>query len=925
MSILMPPPISAEAAAQLRAEVMQAASDATSMASVQARPAVADMDALSQVAVYSGIEGKIDFDSLVRSMQIYMNHVFGGVINAVPPAVRRVFQRQSRVGGPFGKGYGFIEVNVDPDMPIARIEYRLVDANSPGAELVPWTQGYMGVTTGPNKLRVSIPAGPYFYDVFFRINGDDQAIFQVAAHVGVGEVVALTGQSLAQNMLVTNTSNDTPMANQGVVGHELASIYAQAGLDPYPAPVTWASSQDGTAYRSTGAAVFLSTLIERLGVPCALVGYAVGSTSYSDWLPGAALFENLKVILREVGDFGTLAIIQGHADARTFVSKTAWREGWERSISDLRDTFQTSADFRLICTTIPTLRDYGPVTPTSVEVIRQAGRELASRHAAGGVVVDGLGWLPMPDGVHPSQAGQIPMARDLALAWLGLFGYDPHGEAGPKVVETRRELNSDTIDVVWEPNGGTSLTKQGSGIDQFKVVASDAVTEIPISTITFDNTSQPRRIRLKLSSKPADNEAQFLSYRPYPDTEAISDGGIFDNLVSEVTDRPRRLRMFDGPRLVAAPSGYGGPTIPNPLFAFHADKAGCMWRDLAATQPATSSQFVRCLTDLTGGNTVFQQEGDESRLPVLIGGVTPTGRRGLLFNSRLLQMLQATVSSSLPDAMRNAGQFTVLLVTTPTALPLVSDLAAAGFYAGGSTSSTRIFDLRPNGSLRARMTTPTGGFETPDVTAAVQPGTLLKTILRFPGNGLGNQARWRINSRRETFRTVPTVSLSDPWTSATIGAEIDRYYLDGYLHELRIWGHSTDATTTDALMTYAANEWGNPDAPGVNDRKRFWGLTTKALLDEDDVQELQWEWKAPPVSTTAARFTVDDLQPVNQRIAMAQPASWPISPTIRINGWEYNSFSEFLVDIPVDAGLETYRVRVWNSTMDAPAPLEITF
>ena len=78
----------------------------------------------------------------------------------------------------------------------------------------------------------------------------------------------------------------------------------------------------GTTYASTFAAELCNRLIALAGVPCAMIGYAVGGTGIDSWLPGYSgpnsghWTKLVNVLTLAGGKFGTFIWDQGHYETK---------------------------------------------------------------------------------------------------------------------------------------------------------------------------------------------------------------------------------------------------------------------------------------------------------------------------------------------------------------------------------------------------------------------------------------------------------------------------------------------------------------------------------------------------------------------------------------------------------------------------------
>ena len=254
-------------------------------------------------------------------------------VMVVSPQDYQVFQRAT-------KAHGFIVVEGTAQAG-AKVEARL-DAQ-------PWQA--VAVDSASHKFSAKLPAAAGgWYKLEVRAAGQAPV---VVAHVGVGEVFVVAGQS--------NSANHGSEKQQTATG-KVASFDGttwRLANDPQRG----ASGQGGSFMPAFGDA-----LVGRLGVPVAVVPCGIGATSVREWLPKGATFPQPPTIerrveklpgggwaskgeafamlvarMKQIGPRGFRAVLwhQGESDAnqkdptRTLPGKL-YREQLERVIRELR-------------------------------------------------------------------------------------------------------------------------------------------------------------------------------------------------------------------------------------------------------------------------------------------------------------------------------------------------------------------------------------------------------------------------------------------------------------------------------------------------------------------------------------------------------------------------------------------------------------
>ncbi len=484
----------------------------------------------------------------------------------VQPILSRIYQRDTRTGGAFGKGAGAVGLSVNLSGPVETLDYRLRDADAAGNPVrQDWTALAGAKQAGTVALSPSVPASASRYLMGVRANGDTAHAALGTQAFGVGEVVALAGQSLAYNALVSGLSPEGSIASAGVTppanGYEFAPNLLPAGGAQNPA--AWAAVADGTGYDSAFAAEFLRLVTSQAGVVVALAGHAVGSTSITTWQPGQANYATLRGVLDQVGRIGAFIWIQGHSDAQTGMSTATYQGLLASLFNDLAGHYAgpsgaLGAFPRLICS-IPAINSTHWGSPAQVNAVRSGALAYVAADPRARYVA-ALDMGVSGDGTHPNQAGRVPFARAFYRAFMAAAGMAAD-KRGPSLAGATRASGSAVVRLaVTQGVGGTALVGVGTPANQFTVYPANAMFG-PLATSSLVIVS-PTEIDLTLAAAPADTQALDVWYRLADnDSGAITSSGIYDDATDgDGLATGRQLQLVAAAIPAAAPNPQAAPT-----------------------------------------------------------------------------------------------------------------------------------------------------------------------------------------------------------------------------------------------------------------------------------------------------------------------------------------------------------------------------
>ena len=522
---------------------------------------------------------------------------YTGLLNLTSPASNRVFQRDIRIGNPvgnwtasYGKGWGTVTFGINPSTGAALIEYRVRDAeNAAQRPLLDWASCGTNIPAGSNTLAVVLPARAGWSFVDIRANGDDSSIVTTNL-VGVGEVIAATGQSLATDFWTTLATGDTAtLSNCGVAPSPYGVCLAAWDGAPAPSPGTpWRVPSNTSEYRSTFCGEFTRLAVTGCGVNCGLVGYAWSGEPIASWAADdsgpknvwALLTSTLDAGVGQGGKIGTFIWAQGHNDARYpqigIDGDELTSDRYVHTLGQVLDALAarySGFTFARILSSIPAIganwiTAVPKFSPFFIEQIRAAHLRYSRSDPLVLGHVDGLDVALWSDQTHPSQTGNVTYARHFYRALMRVpgFGLNSSGDCGPTLAGTAiRPHGGRQIGLRITQNGGTTLTCSGGAAGaatQFQVFKSGSTAIADQYLIASADLSDPNVIVLGLMATPADTQALDVWYRLPPDNDLallpsnqIYDDNILESGLDGLTIG-RQLAMVATPITVPAPSWH---------------------------------------------------------------------------------------------------------------------------------------------------------------------------------------------------------------------------------------------------------------------------------------------------------------------------------------------------------------------------------
>ena len=875
---------------------------------------------LSSPSTFITLGNGMAFDAnALRIIAAGLQNVYTGTLTVSQPLANRIFQRDTRTGSVYGRGSGSILLTISPSYPVNLLEHRIREANSPTSIVQDWTSSNPPLASGSQQITCTAPAGLVNYIVDLRANSDNNSIVSTTNSVMVGELVAFSGQSLAQDFVSTAASTDpATIASLGLAISQWGYIWGADGLNSgvyppiadsviynYP-PTAWLQPQDGGTFKSTWAVEFFNRMAALAQVPVGLIGFAVGGTGIDSWLPGYAgpdvnHWTDLAAILTSAGGkFGTFIWCQGHYETKDGNTPSNYLSQLQQLFTAINEACP-NASYHKVIATIPGVGAYGS-GPSFIEMVRSTAKAFVAADPAASYV-DGYDSTLYTDLVHPSQAGNIIFADHFYRATAAALGLQTNGDKGPVITGASRAWGTGAIVLtVSQTNGGTAWQTAGTYSNQFQVFAAGTTTSpLTLASSTPVDLTNPTQITINLASAPTEPAAFDVWYRLPPDTSTIVAGAIYDNATdSDGITRGRQLWdpaaainviaphipltvnnitatnistsvSVSGTYLVAAPTALDwsldagntwtaavSPTISggnysftatggtanggvarmwvrdhsqpsniaesnavmitnsgvpaatslsNPIFTLDTYPTGCLFTDAAMTLQAACGDTVQGITDLSSSGNNFTQP-TASRAPVLQSGVK-NALPGLRFAGSLSQFM-AQSAGTFADTMRTSSGYGILVVWTPATSPSAAaqETMCIGSSISGGFDKIRVNQQLNTGAVRTARNSDTGNTNNAVAPTSVTANTIIKSVVRWDGTTI----KLAVNAQTEATAT-PTGNFTTTWMeNSTIGVASDganEFYLDGWIHEIRIWNTTVSDADRTTLLSYATSKWGS--------------------------------------------------------------------------------------------------------------------
>lgn len=484
-------------------------------------------------------------------------------------AANRVYQRSTTSGGGQSKGQGTIPVTINPTV-IGTVYARVRSSDTTTILQASWLVGSVG-STGSQTLNVTgvdARLGWFYLD----LSGDGVTFTNGTTLVGMGRVVAVSGQSLATRMFrIQDASVTATNTSLSVTINANSSVYASYDdnntypVNPTTTPPAWAFPADGGNYNSTFASEYLNRVVNAAGVNCALVGHSRGQQSITSFLTGGTEVTALRNRLDEVGGFEAFIWLQGHTDSQAGMSNATYQTNLSTLFTDMAShNVARGSTFEKYLTTIPNINSASWGTKAQVHAIRTAAQTWAN--ANGGVSVAPMDLSLVSDlHVHQDQTGNITLAGHFYRASRTSLGLS-HNDNGPAFTGSRSGATI-TLTPTFS-SGGTALSAVGTPVNRVNVVGKGGLgARLPVTTFTVGAST----ITIALTTAPPANAPLDISFG-YP-FESV-DNGAADMIYDNGTDGDglstgRGINAtYANPISVAAPTPSLGPLLTGTGIGF---------------------------------------------------------------------------------------------------------------------------------------------------------------------------------------------------------------------------------------------------------------------------------------------------------------------------------------------------------------------
>lgn len=389
-----------------------------------------------------------------------------------------VFQRTTQTGGGQGVGQGTIPVPITATTggPIyaqrrsATDGVTILQSSWLAGTAVTGAQTFL--VTGVDAPAMSGPTTPaaandgYFY---IDLSADGVTWQSGTVAVTMGALIGFSGQSLSVRFVkkVLDTTTLATLVSNGTIlpitpyGRVFATYFdTSASYQPAPSAVVWELPADGGHYDSAFCAQYLNLQIALRGVPCGLIGNAVGSTPISAWQPGQTDNTNLLAILAAAGGAWEAFIeFIGHSDALAGTTYAAFQSGMAGFMGSITAA-NALGGYEQYYASIPYITSTAWGTPAQQVVIRQAMSDYADSLSAPYIAAPDLS---TQDGVHENQVGAARLALEFYRAARPYFG-KAGNQIGPILTSATRSATAagNLVFNVTLQTGATALIQSGT-------------------------------------------------------------------------------------------------------------------------------------------------------------------------------------------------------------------------------------------------------------------------------------------------------------------------------------------------------------------------------------------------------------------------------------------------------------------------------
>ncbi len=437
----------------------------------------------------------------------------------------RIYQRASVTGGGAGKGQGTVPVTIS-SATAGTINARCRSA-ADGVTILQseWQAATVaGGATTANIAGVDARAGWFFLD----LKGADGAWKPGTVAIGMGRLVAMSGQSLMVNQFSKMHDTATIASTGAAINANSRMLASWNGGTFTNTAATWLpiveSAQGNGAANSAGAAEFLDLMVRTAGVNCGMIGHSVGASAISTWLPGQTNHTELaRVLALAGGAFEAFWWFQGHSDA-PFADYAGYRANLSTLFTDLAG--RSSFAFAKYLTAIPNINSASWGNFYQRTVIRKAMEDWCAANSGISLPMSDVGLVS--DIVHQTQAGARRIAQHAHRAMRPAMVPGAASDAGPAITSVSKS-GLDLTCAVSLPSGASALASSGSPAGRMLVMAAGDVNGAAlaldgVTPITVNASS----IVLKLASDPGDVPLEVWPMAVHPVQDGMA-SGVWDN------------------------------------------------------------------------------------------------------------------------------------------------------------------------------------------------------------------------------------------------------------------------------------------------------------------------------------------------------------------------------------------------------------